>query len=147
MFVERMLPIAREKLSTIASTASLIDAARYLGRKEADLVVVCDPEGTLAGVIAKTDIIRQIGSCQGYACTLAASTVMTRDVVFCRPRDFLKDVWAMMKERGLKHIPVMDDASRPVGLLAARDVLDVLLDEIEYEEELLRDYVMSIGYQ
>jgi CBS domain-containing protein len=147
MLVERMLPTARQKLATIASTAPLIDAARYLSRKEADLVVVCDPEGALAGVIAKTDVVRQIGGCQGHACKVAASTVMTRDVAFCRPRDFLKDVWALMKKRGLKHIPVVDDASRPVGLLVARDVLDVLLGEVEYEEELLRDYVMSIGYQ
>lgn len=146
MLVERMLPAARQKLTTVASHAPLMDAAKILSRKEANLVVVCDAEGVLAGVIAKTDVVRQIGHCQGYSCTTAASAIMTREVAFCRPRDFLKDVWATMKERGLKHIPVVDRDSRPVGLLVARDVLDVLLGEVEYEEQLLRDYVMTIGY-
>lgn len=146
MIVERMLSAAREKLVTIDQSAPLSTAARILSSKEANLVVVCDREGRLAGVIAKTDIVRQIGNCVGFACTTAASAVMTRDVVCCRPQDFLDDVWATMKDRGLKHIPVIDHGSHPIGLVIARDVLDALLDEVEYEEQLLRDYVMSIGY-
>jgi CBS domain-containing protein len=146
MLVERMLPVACKKLVTIGDDAPLIDAAKLLDRKEANLVVVRDSAGALAGVIAKTDIVRQIGHCQGYSCTTAASAVMTRDVAFCSPHDFIKDVWSTMKERGLKHIPVIDRNSRPVGLLIARDVLGVLLAEVEYEEQLLRDYVMCIGY-
>ena len=51
-----------------------------------------------------------------------------------------------MKERGLKNIPVTDQDFRPVGVLNARDVLKVLLKEVENEETLLRDYVMGIGY-
>ena len=146
MLVERMLPAAREKLVTIGDNAPLIDAAKLLDRKEENLVIVCDSDGVLVGVIAKTDIVRQISCRQGHSCTTAAFTVMTRDVAFCRPHDFLKEVWSTMRERGLKHIPVIDHESRPVGLLIARDVLGVLLEEVEYEEQLLRDYVMCIGY-
>ena len=71
---------------------------------------------------------------------------MTRDVVFCRPGDLLHDVWTRMKERGLKNIPVVDRDSRPLGVLHARDILQVLLKESEDEESILRDYVMGIGY-
>ncbi|HEY5380394.1 MAG TPA: CBS domain-containing protein [Pseudolabrys sp.] len=52
-----------------------------------------------------------------------------------------------MKERGLKNVPVVDEDSRPIGLLHARDILQVLLNESEDEETLLRDYVMGIGYR
>jgi CBS domain-containing protein len=147
MIVEKMLPEARKKLVAVSIAAPLIDAARILGEKEANLVVVCDAAGKLAGVIAKTDVVRQIGHCEGYSCRTPASAVMTQDVVLCRPEDFLKDVWARMKEHGLKHVPVIDRESHPIGLLIARDVLDALLDEVEYEEQLLRDYVMAIGYR
>ena len=51
-----------------------------------------------------------------------------------------------MKERGLKNIPVVDQDSRPIGVLNARDALEVLLEEVEYEELLLREYVMCVGY-
>jgi CBS domain-containing protein len=52
-----------------------------------------------------------------------------------------------MKDRGLKNIPVVETDSRPIGVLNARDALEVLLEDAEYEEGLLRDYVMCVGYR
>jgi CBS domain-containing protein len=77
---------------------------------------------------------------------MAASLAMTRDVVVCRPGELLQDVWKRMKERKLKNIPVVDQDSRPLGVLHARDILQVLLDESQDEESMLRDYVMGVGY-
>lgn len=56
------------------------------------------------------------------------------------------DVWVRMKERGLKNIPVADQDLRPLGVLNALDILQVLLKESEDEEAMLRDYVMGVGY-
>jgi CBS domain-containing protein len=145
MLVERLLPGARERLVTVTSDAPLIEAARLL-RVGTDIVIVCDPAGTLAGVITKTDVVAQISHCQGANCVTPASLVMTRSVVVCRPGDWLNEVWSIMKQRGLKNIPVTDAETRPLGVLSSRDTLQVLLDETESEESLLRDYVMSIGY-
>lgn len=145
MFVERLLPTAREKLVTIADDAPLMEAANLL-HKGTDLVIVCDSTGLVAGVITKTDVVGQMSRCQGTSCTMAASLTMTRDVVICRPDELLQEVWKRMKERKLKNIPVVDKDSRPVGVLRARDILQVLLDESNYEESMLQDYVMGIGY-
>ena len=145
MFVERLLPEARIRLVTIADDAPLIQAASLL-RPGTDLVVVNGSTGILAGVITKTDVVSQISRCQGAGCTTAASLVMTRDVVHCQTSEELHDVWARMKEKGLKNIPVVDRDLRPQGVLNARDMLQVLLRESEYEEAIMRDYLMGIGY-
>jgi CBS domain-containing protein len=141
-----LLPEARSRLVTIPDGAPLIEAARLL-RAGTDIVVVCKPDGLLAGIVTKTDVVGQISHCEGASCVTAASLVMTRDVVVCRPGDWLQDVWATMKSRGLKNIPVTDMENRPLGVLNARDTLEVLLREVENEEGLLRDYVMSVGYR
>jgi hypothetical protein len=47
----------------------------------------------------------------------------------------------------LKCVPIIDRDARPLGVLYVRDVLEVLLREVEYEELLLRDYVMGVGYR
>jgi arabinose-5-phosphate isomerase len=52
-----------------------------------------------------------------------------------------------MKEHGLKNIPVLDSDSKPLGVLTAREVVQQLLEDTRYEENLLRDYVMNVGYQ
>jgi len=146
MFVEQLLPEARERLVTIADDALLIEAAKLL-RARTELVIVCNSEGILAGVITKTDIVKQISQCQGASCMVQAAAVMTRDVLLCEAKNMLHDVWTRMKERGLKNVPVVDPTSRPLGLLHARDILQVLLRESESDESLLRDYVMGVGYR
>ena len=45
------------------------------------------------------------------------------------------------------HVPVIDEKSGPSGVVNARDALRVLWAEEKYEEALLRDYVMGIGYR
>jgi len=147
MLVESIVPTARQRLVTIAESARLIEAARLLRDARTDIVIVCDSNGVLAGVITKTDVVRQISHCQGSSCTIAASSVMTRDAVACRPTDLLHDVWLKMKERRLKNVPITNQESRPLGVLNARDALEGLLDEVENEESLLRDYVMCVGYR
>lgn len=147
MFIEGILPVTRDRLATIRHDAPLIDAARLLSRAQISLVVVCNTDTTLAGVITKTDVVKQIGRCLGSSCITAASAVMTRDVTACHPGESLAEVWSTMKEQGLKHVPVIDAESHPLGVLYARDALQVLLVQTEYEELLLRDYVMGIGYR
>lgn len=146
MFVEEMLEVAREKLVTIADDARLIETAKLLS-SGTDLVIVCDSEGVLQGVVTKTDVVRQISVCEGATCMCPVSTVMTRGVASCRSADLLQDVSKLMKERHLKNIPVVDVDNRPIGVLTARAILRMLLGDAEYEEAQLVDYVKGVGYR
>ncbi|WP_246727817.1 CBS domain-containing protein [Chelativorans sp. Marseille-P2723] len=78
---------------------------------------------------------------------MAVAQVMTSEVAFCRPDDWVNDVWSVIKERRLKNLPVVNQNSVPIGVLNARDVLQVLLEDVEYEEQLLSDYVSCVGYR
>ena len=139
--------VARSRLVTIGANATLVDAARVLSDTQISLVVVCNPDGAMVGVITKTDIVRQIGHCEGSACARVAADVMTCDVAYCRPTDCLPDVLAVMHKRGFVHIPVVDQAFKPIAVVNARDALRELLAQEKYEESLLRDYVMGVGYR
>lgn len=147
MFVEKILPVARERLITIRDNALLMEAAKLLGDRQINLVVVCNDGGAMVGVVSKTDVVRRISSCHGSGCTTAVATVMTRDVTSCRPDDLLQGIWTIMKERSLLHIPVVDQDLKPLGVINARDALLALLGDAEHDESLLRDYVMGVGYR
>lgn len=147
MKVENILQIAQQQLLLIQDNAPLVDAARLLNDRHHTLVVVCDEIGKMAGVITKTDIVSRISHCTGCNCIEAAANVMTRDAVSCHPDDWLHDVWSALRENNLKNIPVVNQDSKPVGVLNAKDVFQVLLEDVQHEEELLRDYVMGVGYR
>ncbi len=146
MLIESLLQAACERLVTIADDARLIDAAKLLS-SGTDLVIVCDGDGILRGVVTKTDVVKQIGTCQGATCMRPVASVMTRDVALCRGPDRLQDVSELMKWRHLKIIPVVDADNRPVGILTARAILRAILGDVEYEEAQLIDFVKGVGYR
>ena len=144
--ITTMLPIARKRLVTLDAVAPVIEAAKLLSAPNTNLVIACDSDGLMVGVLTKADIVKQISYCTGCSCVTAIADIMTRDIIKCSPDDQLQDIWVVMKNKALRQIPVSDNQSRPIGLLYASDALQVLLEEVEYEEDLLRDYVMGIGY-
>lgn len=147
MLVEKILPAVRKRLLYIEPTARLIEAARLLG-DGTDMVLVCDGSQHLKGVVTKTDVVRMTGHCAGASCTAPIADAMTRDALTTTPNAWLHDVWEMMRDHGLKNIPVLDDDDgAALGILNARDALQTLMQEIRYEERLLREYAMSLGYR
>lgn len=144
--IHAILPTTRDRLVTMSDTRPVVEAARLLNDKHTNLVIACNSDGLMTGVITKTDVVRQISVCTGRSCATMVADIMTRKVIACHADQQLIDVWLTMKDHVLKQIPVCDDDCRPLGLLYANDALQVLWKEVEYEELLLRDYVMGIGY-
>lgn len=147
MHVEKILPNVQEPLEVIHEGAALVEAAARLRGPHANLVVVCDRDGAIRGVVTKTDLVDRMSECAGASCTRSAASVMSQEVVSCRPDATLREVWSVMRARGLKHMPVADADGRALGILSAREVVQALVDETEQEEQLLRDYVMCVGYR
>lgn len=137
----------RSRLATAQADALVLDVAKLLGTTNRSLVVICDPSQRMVGIVTKTNIVEQIGSGEAHACRKTAADIMVREVAFCRETDLLSDVLSKMGQLGFVHLPVIDDEFRPIGIVNARDALrSVLADEV-YEESLLRDYVMGVGYR
>ena len=139
--------VARSRLLTVGMDALLAEVAALLSNAQISVVVVCDAAGLPMGTITETILVRHLGLGQADFLTTQAGNVMTRELTACAPDDTLSDVLAMMHKRGLIHVLIVDPANKPLGVLNARDGLRALLAAGNHEEELLRNYVMGIGYQ
>jgi len=147
ILVNQIDGVLSSRLLTVSADALLVDVSSKLSETHIGLALVCDSAGSMVGIIAKTNIVQQIGrSCDRLGTTLA-SDVMTRDVTTCHPADALLDVLSTMKISGFVHLPVIDERSKPSGVVYSGDTLRALMVEGEYEADLLREYVMGIGYQ
>ena len=139
--------MTRSRLRVVRWDASLVDAAALLCSTQISLLVVCDRADAMVGIVTKTNIVQQLGCGEEWARSRQAADLMVRDVVCCHRTDSLPGLLMRMAERGLVHVPVVDEDRKPVGVVNARDALRVLLADEQYEEALLRDYVMGVGYQ
>lgn len=147
MIPATLLERASRRLVTVDRSARLVDAAQAFDRPETLLIIVCDESGVLRGVVSRTDIVSRISLCTGCSCRESVRAAMTAEVETCKASESLDDIWTRMKRTGFMHLPVLDGTGRPLGVLAARDVLVALLADREQEETLLMDYVTGIGYR
>ena len=139
--------VARSRLLTTEKDALLAEVAAMLSSAQISVVVVCDAAGVAIGTITETVLVRCLGLGQADFFTTRAADVMTREFTSCASDDVLSAVLSMMHRRGLIHVLIVDSARKPLGVLNARDGLRALLAAGNQEEELLRNYVMGIGYR
>ena len=147
MLVRDIGAVTRRRLATIGTEAALARAAKMLSDTPVSLLVVCEADGTMAGVLTKTDLVRTFGERPESAASATSADVMTRDVVSCRPDDDLEGVLRTMSKHRHVHLPVLDTDARPSGVMEARDALRALVEHANFEVEHLRDYIMGVGYQ
>lgn len=139
--------VARSRLLTVSADTRLVEVAARLSSAQISVVVVCDAAGGARGTITETVLVKQLGLGQADFFTTRAGDVMTQDFTTCAPHELLSDVLAMMHARGLVYVLLIGTDNQPLGVLNARDGLRALLAAGNHEEELLRNYVMGIGYQ
>jgi CBS domain-containing protein len=135
------------RLATAPTDASVQDIAKLLTGTQISLVVICTADGVMAGIITKTNLVKHIAQPSSVSAKSRAKDIMDTKVVSCLPDDDLEKIMAMMKARHLLHIPVLNAKGVPQGVVNAHDALGAILVDEKYEEALLRDYVMGVGYQ
>jgi len=145
--VKHILEDARKRLAILHREALVAEAASILANPNTPLIVVCDGDGLAVGVVSKSNIIRALAGGNVHAVKMYAGDVMTSPVLSCHVDQALKQVWDTLNASSLRSIPVLDASGRPQGIVHARDLARALLNEVDEEELLLRDYVLGIGYQ
>ena len=149
ILVKHILEPARKRLAVLSLEASICDVAQSLANQDTHtpLVVVCDSDGIAVGVIAPIHIVNILATAGVDALGFKAGAIMTKPLLTCHIDEALDQIWGVMNSRTLPCAPILDDDGRPQGVLFARDVAIALIDEVNYDEKLLRDYVMGVGYQ
>jgi CBS domain-containing protein len=147
ILVKHILEPARKRLAVLSQEASLFDAAQILANRDTPLAVVCDADGIAVGVISPSHIVNILATAGVDAIGFNAAAIMTKPLLSCHIDEALEQIWAVMSSRTLPCAPILDQDGRAQGVLFARDVAIALLNEANYDEELLRDYVMGVGYQ
>ena len=68
---------------------------------------------------------------------------MTRNVVYCLPKDNIDTILSIMTEHHIHHLPVMRDG-RLTGIVSIGDLVKYRLDGLESERDAMRNYI-AIG--
>ena len=137
--------ILREKgrdVVTIASDATLSEAARLLARKRIGALVVRERDGTLKGILSERDIVHAVAEASVAALAQSVAQHMTSAIETCSESDSIEDLMELMTHRRFRHVPVME-GDRLTGIISIGDVVKTRIAETEQEASALRQYIAA----
>ena len=137
----RQMLHGKPPLISISLTATVYDALAMMARHDVGALVVLD-QGRLAGMFSERDYARKV-ILQGKASKeLAVSEVMTTRVLYVRPEDTVEGCMALMTDKRVRHLPVMEGGT-VVGLVSIGDVVKSLLHEQQFVINQLERYITA----
>jgi CBS domain-containing protein len=111
-------------LLTVAPETTIAEVARDMRKDDSDSVAVMS-EGRLVGIITERDLVRAIADGvdprEGRA-----DLVMTADPATVDADEDVAVVAVKMMRLGVRHLPVVNKAGKPVGLVSARNLVSML---------------------
>ena len=111
-----------KKVVTAKEGTALQKAIEILHKKHIGSVVILDDEKKCAGIFTERDAIRV--TAQKIPSATPLKKVMTRNVVTIREDASLEEARRLIVARRIRHLPVVDQKGKLVGLFAVRDFLD-----------------------
>jgi CBS domain-containing protein len=102
------------------------------------LMVVEDEQ--LVGVVSERDYARKIALKGRASRDTRVSDIMTKSVFCIRPGARIEDCMALMTEKSVRHLPVMDD-DRLDGVISIGDVVKATITHQEFIIEQLEHFI------
>ena len=141
--VQDILSLKGREVATIESERSVLEAAHEMNRRRIGSVVVTKGSKVI-GIFTERDIlVRVVGECRDPEKT-QVGTVMTAPVVSCTPETDVKECWAMVTKRRIRHIPVLLGGNL-VGIVTSGDIMARESREREVTIESLAEYIGGPG--
>ena len=124
---------------SINPDAAVLDALKLLAEKDVGAVLVMD--GTrLVGIFSERDYARKIALKGKSSSDTPVSEIMTREVVFVTPAQTNEECMALMTERRIRHLPVIDN-DRVQGVLSIGDLVKDIISEQQFIISQLEHYI------
>lgn len=99
---------------------SLLAAAQILGKNNIGALPVVDADYKVVGVLSERDIVRFIAQRSDEFFGSNVEAAMTSNVITCQPEDDVADIFQLLKDHRIRHVPVIEEHELSV-MLSIRD--------------------------
>lgn len=120
---------------------TVFEALKWLAQYEVGALMVMDG-GRLVGVLSERDYTRRIALQGRNSKATRVAEIMTRHVFTVGPQTRTRACMALMSEKKIRHLPVVDGAV-VLGMISIRDIMDDIIADHEIMIAQLENYIHS----
>ncbi len=139
----RHMLAGKPEVYTVPPDATVFDALRLMAEKNIGAVLVT-ADGALVGILSERDYARKMVLHGKNSRETYVREIMTDEVVSVAPTWSCGDCMALMTERHVRHLPVLDEG-RLIGIISIGDVVRAVVTEQQSTITTLQSYIMSGG--
>jgi CBS domain-containing protein len=132
--VASVLEAKGSDIYSIRPDDSVYAALELMEGKRVGALVVTDG-AELVGVISERDFAREMLTADGGPRDMLVRDIMTKNVFTVSPESNVGDCMAMMTDKRIRHLPVLEDGQL-VGIISIGDVVSAV---ITFQESLIAD--------
>ena len=127
-------------VASLGLEATVLEAARLMNERHIGSVLVLD-RGRVAGIFTERDVMRRVVAAKQDPASTRMRDVMTTPVAVASAHTTLDELRRVMRERRIRHIPVVGDDDGVVGMISIGDLNrvqhDVDVQTIRYLEQYM----------
>jgi CBS domain-containing protein len=126
---------------TVAPTATVREAIEQMAHRRIGALLIVEGERIL-GIFTERDYARKIEVRGRTSAGTPIRDVMTADVMFVTPATTTQECMALMTDKRLRHLPVLE-GGQLVGLVSIGDLVKEIISEQQFVIAQLESYIHS----
>lgn len=125
---------------SIGRDATVLDAARLMNEHKIGALVVLESR-RIIGIFTERDVLRRVVAERRDPADVRIEEVMTAEVACCRADTPIDEARSVMKNRRIRHLPVIDENHNVLGLISIGDLNAQLSGAQEQTIYFLTEYL------
>jgi CBS domain-containing protein len=126
----------------IDADATVYDAITRMVEANVGSLLVFE-SGRLRGIVTERDYLRRVALEGRTEKATLVRDIMTSPLVYVSPDTTIDECMAVMTERRIRHLPVLNDQHEVVGMISIGDVVKFQSKEQSAQIKLLTDYITA----
>ena len=137
--VRQLLDQKGSKIWSIHPDATVFDAIAKMAEKDIGSMVVMDGD-ELVGIITERHYARNVVLKGKASPATPVRDIMERHVVIARPEQSVDQCMALMTEKRVRHLPVLE-GEKPIGIISIGDLVKSIIGDQKFTIDQLEHYI------
>jgi len=139
--VAQLLKVKGTIIHSVAPSVSVLECLKLFADKGIGAVLVMEGD-TLLGIFTERDYARKVALRGKSSKDLEVQDIMTADVLWVGPERTNEECMALMTEKRVRHLPVME-GGKVIGIISIGDLVKDIIAEQQFVIGHLERYIMG----
>ena len=137
--VSELLRAKPSRVVSVRPDQSVLEAIKVLAQENIGAAIVMSGP-KIVGIFSERDYTRKVVLQGRSSDTTKVDEIMTPNVIVVAPRTTTRECMQLMTEKGIRHLPVVDNGAC-TGMISIRDIVGDIIADQDFTIEQLEHYI------